>query len=176
MQIERLRDVQVQQQRRPARQTVLCFWRRKTKGDGGSARVHQSNDNDQIPFPTKQLFDYDGVDGLRAEQRALVTCTLDPQRHLAIARSRSNGARVLWPGEYELFATLGSATTSHEEEAAAAAAAVLAKAEGTEQSSEDDEQQHRVVGTAGRGGNVVHFGTILVQGPPRVVEAGFLGL
>ena len=92
----------------PARQTVLCFWRPRT--------VPHAHNRSVVVLPRKQLFDYAGVDALLPGQNRSLACTLNPRRHLAVARM-SDGARVLWPGEYELYATLGSATPDQEEQA-----------------------------------------------------------
>eukprot|EP01052_Picozoa_sp_SAG31_P033579 SAG31_NODE_3815_length_3856_cov_4.700027_1_plen_222_part_00 len=113
----------------PARQTVLCFWRLRRLGFGNES-TRTSNFNRDMPdlhdhgkhnggvvFPSKKLFDYGGVDNVRAGETGFVTCTLDGEDHLAVASTGSDGARVLWPGEYEVFATLGSATALHEEAA-----------------------------------------------------------
>ena len=93
-------------------------------------------------LPEKQLFDYGGVH-IRQGQNASVACTLEPRRHLAVARE-SDGARVLWPGRYELFATLGSATESDERAAARGEEA----------------------------GGAVHLGALALAGAPRAVEPG----
>ena len=117
----------------PERQTVLCFWR--PLAETRTAHRHSAT------LPKKQLFDYGGVH-IRQGQNASVACTLEPRRHLAVARE-SDGARVLWPGRYELFATLGSATESDERVAA-----------------------------RGEAGGAVHLGALALAGAPRAVEPG----
>ena len=123
----------------PERQTVLCFWRPLAETRAAHGR--------SATLPKKQLFDYGGVH-IRQGQNASVACTLEPRRHLAVARE-SDGARVLWPGRYELFATLGSATGSDERAAARGEEA---------------------------GGAVAHLGAVALSGVPRAVEAGLAEL